>query len=601
MSARNLIIGWDGADLGVIEALGPEVLPHTFAAMARGEASHLRSLPPYATLPNWLSFLTATDPGVHGVFDFTERTGYRVRFRAGQQRAAPLWAERLDALGKRVALVNFPGTFPPPKLEHGVVISGWDAPVAFDRSARYCEPASLHRLIEARFGSYGFDESNAFRPVGSSWYQQLGATLSAKVDRHAAIGSWLLNSRHWDVFALYFGESDGASHHLWSLFDPRSPRRPPVVAPSDALAFRRVYEALDRALGQLLDAAGPGTTLTIVSDHGSGGSSDRVLYLNRALAAAGLLRFKQPSDSGASGAYASTARWAARGRSQALSLLPPRLRQRLFEAGDRTLPSRLESEVRFGAIDWQHTRAFSDELNYFPGIYLNVAGREPEGIVPEAERAAVLEEVRNALEALRDSDTGARLIARTTPREALFHGPQLHKAPDLILEPALLPPEHAARPGAVSGPLRRPQHQGYSVCFMPSATAPDALEGCVRRLAPSEWMGRKGRSLPGSHRPRGLYVSCGPEARRDAATDPSILDVARALLRSWGVDNDAPLSTGTSHTVSNTSGAGDNGHVVGTASPASAETDLQGEGPRTALEDNEALIEARLRALGYVG
>ena len=574
-------------------------MPRTFAAMARGQAAHLRSLPPYATLPNWLSFLTATDPGVHGVFDFTERTGYRVRFRAGQQRVAPLWAERLDALGKRVALINFPGTFPPPKLAHGVVISGWDAPVAFDRSAQYCQPAALHQLIEDRFGRYGFDESNAFRPVGSSWHQRLGATLSAKVARHAGIGSWLLNSRHWDVFALYFGESDGASHHLWSLFDPRSPRRPPVVAPSDALAFRRVYEALDAALGQLLDAAGPGTTLTIVSDHGSGGSSDRVLYLNRALAAAGLLRFKQQPDAGA---YASTSRWAARGRSHALALLPPRLRQKLFEAGDRTLPSRLESEVRFGAIDWRHTRAFSDELNYFPGVYLNLAGHEPEGIVPEAERSALLEEVRRALAALKDRDTGARLIARATPREELFHGPQVHKAPDLILEPALLPPEHAARPGAVAGPLRRPQHQGYSVCFMPSATAPETLEGYVRTLAPSEWMGCKGRSLPGSHRPRGLYVTCGPEARGDVAADPSILDVATTLMRTWGVDNESAVAAGDPvHADPQTPAAGNDGITASPLTAVGGEPTLQDGEPHAELEANEALLEARLRALGYVG
>ncbi|MCA9601530.1 MAG: alkaline phosphatase family protein, partial [Myxococcales bacterium] len=131
MTAKHLLIGFDGADLHVVEELGAEALPNLFALMERGAFSPLESVKPPATLPNWLTFLTGVDPGEHGVFDFTVREGYGVRFRAGTVREAPLLAERLDTMGQRTAWLSFPGTWPPPALEHGVFISGWDAPVAF--------------------------------------------------------------------------------------------------------------------------------------------------------------------------------------------------------------------------------------------------------------------------------------------------------------------------------------------------------------------------------------------------------------------------------------------------------------------------------------
>ena len=86
MTARHLVIGLDGADLDVVRALGRARLPALFAAMERGAFAHLESVQPPATLPNWTTFLTGTDPGVHGVFDFTTRRGYSVRFTAGTVR-----------------------------------------------------------------------------------------------------------------------------------------------------------------------------------------------------------------------------------------------------------------------------------------------------------------------------------------------------------------------------------------------------------------------------------------------------------------------------------------------------------------------------------
>ena len=106
--ARQLLIGLDGAGLDVVRAFGRAELPQLHAHMDAGAYAALRSVSPPATLPNWATLLTGVNPGKHGVFDFTQRTGYRVAFTAGSIRAPPTWIARLDRLGLACACLFFP-------------------------------------------------------------------------------------------------------------------------------------------------------------------------------------------------------------------------------------------------------------------------------------------------------------------------------------------------------------------------------------------------------------------------------------------------------------------------------------------------------------
>ena len=105
MSTRALVIGLDGFDLGLVEQFGSATLPHLHALMRRGAYAALESVQPPATLPNWTTFLTGVDPARHGVFDFTTRKGYQVRFTAGSAREVPTVFKRLDQLGWREQLL----------------------------------------------------------------------------------------------------------------------------------------------------------------------------------------------------------------------------------------------------------------------------------------------------------------------------------------------------------------------------------------------------------------------------------------------------------------------------------------------------------------
>lgn len=341
------------------------------------------------------------------------------------------------------------------------------------------------------------------------------------------------------------------------------------VGSEAAAGLARAYEALDQAVGTLVAAAGGAETeVTVLSDHGSGGSSDKVIYLNCLLAEHGLLRFRPRRG------QAGTAL-----KEIALRRFPPRLRERIFRLGNAWLPSRLESNVRFGAIDMRHTVAFSDELNYFPGIYLNVAGREPRGLVaPEQVRETILR-VRAALLATRDPWTDRPVFRDVIPREALFEGPFLDRAPDLLLDLHL--------------------DDGYSYNLMPSARAPsEPRRGGMnqtphdgvsfRRLAEHEKIGKKGRSLPGSHRSHGFMTLAGPSIGPTGRIEAHIADLTATLLCRLGLGVPTAFK----------------GRVLWEAlregQDASARP-LPAPEPLTARQSqNQDLIESRLRALGYI-
>jgi len=543
-----LVIGLDGADVDVIDALGPTELPAIHALMARGAWARLVSVQPPATLPNWTTFLTGADPGEHGVFDFTTRDGYQVAFSGGTVRELPTVAASLDAEGKRCACLGFPGTWPPERLENGVFMSGWDSPVAFEADASFVHPPELFAQIRDRFGPIRFDDVDELGAEKPGWHARLPGLLKARIEHKTELARWLMARESWDLFAFYFGESDTGAHHLWAFHDPSSPRHRPGAP--DALAT--VYRALDRAVARLVAEAGAEVEVTLVSDHGSGGSGETVLYLNRVLEAAGLLAFEPGGGRLVS--------WM---KQLALTRLGPRARQALFSLAGRALPGMVESKARFGAIRWAGTRVFSDELNYFPAIHFNVRGREPEGVVEPAELPKLREEVKEVLLALRDPWTGHPVVREVWAREDLYRGPFVGRAPDLLLDLHL--------------------DRGYSYNIMPTAGAPPGT-GPWRRLGPEEHLGRKGRSLAGSHRPRGFYAAAGPSVRPVGEVRARMADATATLLARMGVGLGPKMS----------------GRVLREAVRRRPTTPLAEPAPQPSKRGDPVLLEARLRALGYL-
>jgi predicted AlkP superfamily phosphohydrolase/phosphomutase len=493
-----LVVAWDGASFDVIDPLlAAGRMPVLAGVLARGHVRALESTLPPVTFPAWTSFATAASPGRHGVTDFTMRAGYRVRFLNASHRRLPSVWSLLSAAGRKVGVYALPATYPAEPVE-GVLVCGFDTPLGPARIGERTFPPSLACELEARYGSLAVGGPSQTR-IETGWHRRAIEQLMGHIRLRTRIVCELLTGDSYDFFLVHFSEPDTVSHQFWHLCDPASPRFS-SDGPSDAIA--RVYEALDVSLGRLLAAAPVGADLMLLSDHGSGGTSDRAIAWNRWLSDHGYLAFRSSSA-------APVAR-AARGL--ALAALPKRVQAPLF-AVLSSAAGRIESTVRFAGIDWTRTTAFSEELGYQPAIWLNVRGREPEGTVEPEEIGAFVERLTEDLQAFRDPFDGGHVVERVLRREDVFDGPAAAQAPDLLLE------------------LRNPD--GYSYAALPSRGG--AERAPLRHLRAQEMTGARGTSMGGAHRLHGLCAIAGARVQPGRGATGTLADAGATALALAGL------------------------------------------------------------------
>lgn len=532
-----LVVGIDGTDWDLLDPwIRSGDLPAIAALRARGVHGRSVSTDPPATFPAWTSFATASEPVEHGIFDFTLRRGYSIRFVSARDRGRPSIWSRVAASGRRVAVYNLPASFPPEELPEGIFISGFDTPVATAIDPSFVRPRGLHAELTRRHGPLVISDLNEVR-VGEGWHEAAMGILLRDVARRGEIALDLLRRECWDLFFVLFGESDTAGHHFWWLHDPRSPRHRPGAL---AGALRDVLRAIDRAIGRLLDALPGDAHVLLVSDHGMGGAGTRCVAPNRFLAERGWLRFA-PSGAvdPALGAL----------RNLALRAVPSRWQGRLARGPGAGLATRLEARSRFAGIDWPRTRAFSEELNYAPGVCLNVAGREPLGIVDPGAVEETCKALVADLLAWRDPETGEPIVARARPRRDVHgDGPFLDRAPDLVVDLAL--------------------EDGYSTTVRRSqgTTGPS-----VWRIGADEHAGSKAAGMNGAHRSHGLYCWTAP-GPSEVGPDLRLSEIGRLVLAAFGLEIAGPDGVG-------------------------ADTAPDGAGYD---EQESEVLERRLRALGYL-
>ncbi len=99
----------------------------------------------------------------------------------------------------------------------------------------------------------------------------------------------------------------------------------------------------------------------------------------------------------------------------------------LVDHGYMTLKDSTGSDL--SQVDWSKTRAYALGLN---SLYLNIAGREGQGIVQAAEVENLLEEIRTKLLDWRNG-RGEAVISRALPKHEVFHGPYSRLGPDLVI------------------------------------------------------------------------------------------------------------------------------------------------------------------------
>jgi predicted AlkP superfamily phosphohydrolase/phosphomutase len=429
-SLKLLVIGLDGATWSVIEPLARAGRVPNLARIMEGVWGPLESTIPPVTPPAWTSFMTGKNPGKHGLYHFVEPEpgSYRMRYtNAGSRKARTIWSILSEA-GRRVGVVNVPMTFPPEPV-NGFMISGMDTP---DTSSDFIYPKSLVTDLRKAVGPIklelrylGFMHNDARR-------RQVLQELDEVDEQRLRMMLYLLEREPVEVLMVVYGSPDTSQHYFWHYADRTHFRYDPAGAHLFGSAIEDVYLRLDRQIGALMEHVADDGATMVVSDHGFGPTSSKVIYLNRYLAELGMLRYRDNGAPVLGGLMTRTVSAMDRVLRVALSSDQKKRLAQMFP----WLRVRWETSLTaLNAIDWSATKAYCSEVLASPAnIWINVKGRQPQGIVdPGGEYREVVDFLAERLAALKDPVTGLPLVRHVLRKDEVYHGPYLDQAPDLML------------------------------------------------------------------------------------------------------------------------------------------------------------------------
>ncbi len=493
MTSRNrvLVIGLDGAPFPLLrEWAGRGHMPTLAGLLSRGVGGELRSTMPPTSGPAWTSFSTGMNPGRTGVYDFLYRREGSYLFppvNASMRSGRTLWRLLSDS-GAKIGVVNVPISYPVEEV-NGTFISGWMTPYF---AKDYTWPPSLAGEIESAVGDYRIYPSETFSEGRAKSFFDASDELLELLTRTTL---HLMDRDDWDFFMTVYFDVDRILHQLWHAIDPEHPwrgRKDGRGAGVHEAAVIRYFERLDADLARVIEKAGEGTTVLLMSDHGMGRAS-RFVVLNNLLLELGLLRL---DDDPATRMKAFALR-------HGFSLRNVhRLVDRLGVAKHAEYKNVYSFDsllkrffLSFHNVDWARSSAYSFGRHY-GSLFLNVKGREPEGSVEPADYERTRDEIAQMLLAWRDPELGRPLVSRAIRREEVYHGARFDEAPDLIL----LPEDDA-----------------------------DIFYGLSDFGSSRIW--DETYRYSGMHRDNGMFVAAGPLVRGGApAPDASIVDLAPTIL-----------------------------------------------------------------------
>ena len=253
-----------------------------------------------------------------------------------------------------------------------------------------------------------------------------------------------------------FDTTDRVQHMFWRYLDENHPAVKDVPRDQRPKVIHDLYARMDRLIGRVMEQIDDKSLLLVISDHGFK-SFARGVNLNAWLHQNGYLVLKD-------------------GKS---------------ESGDW-----------FEDVDWSRTRAYTMGLN---GLYLNIKGREREGVLSAgAESEALKEDLRGKLNGLVDPASGKVAITGMFNCDVIYAGPYVENAPDLIV--------------------------GYGAGFRASwDSVMGKVTGTVFEDNIKAWSGDHcvdPRLVPGV-----LFSN-----RKITAEKPAIVDVAPTILKMFGLD-----------------------------------------------------------------
>lgn len=465
---KMFIFGIDGGTFSLIRPWVEEgALPAIGKIMEEGTCAISHSTIPPVSCPAWKSFATGMNPGKLGVFDLVcrEPETYTIQPPRADMIAAPDVWDVLSEAGYRVGVFNVPVTYPPHPVK-GFIVPGM---LGDAQAPDFTYPPELKEEIEKMLGHSYVIEAEEETSDLDQWLKQEYAVTEQKVK----IAQYLLKKKKWDFFISVFYEVDRVQHIFWHYMDKAHPRYTPSQYED---TIKHSYQRMDTFLQQFLNLLPTDTTVIVMSDHGFGPVKGS-FRLSQWLLSKSYVTLNEESmksffESMASRFLKSKSSPDAQNVSQ-----------------NRPSPGSIGGVYQ---IDWSQTKAYTPRIG---NVYLNVQGREPEGII---EMGKEYDTVRNQLiedlSTLSHSQKKTPMKVTVLKKEEVYWGPYFNDAPDLLISIE----GYFVEPGF--GPL---------------------------------WVGLKGESgyATGGHQKEGIFMATGTHIIPDQWMNPiSIMDIAPTIL-----------------------------------------------------------------------
>ena len=350
--SKVFIIGLDCAEPTLVFDRWRQHLPNLSRLMEGGTYGELTSTIPAITVPAWASMLSSQDPGQLGFYGFrnrADRTYENMSIATSRAiRADRVW-DILSRAGKEVVVAGVPQTYPV-KPVNGSLISSFLTP---STHSQYTHPASLKAEIEDLVhGEYMFDV-HQFRTENKD---HLLAQIHEMADQHHHLIKHLMTTKPWDFFMHVDMGVDRMHHGFWKFFDQRHPLYVPGNPYENAILDYYIH--IDGQIGERLALLDDDTVVLVVSDHGGKPMMGGICF-NEWLQQEGYLVLEYQPE----------------------GVVP----------------------LEKCEVDWERTTAWGSG-GYYARLFLNVKGREPDGIIEPADYDKVRDELADRIAAITDPE-----------------------------------------------------------------------------------------------------------------------------------------------------------------------------------------------------
>ena len=486
---RVLFLEMDAGDKHLIKKwAGEGILPTFRSLLKRGLVGDTMAPEGFFVGGIWPSLYTGVTParhGIHSLLQLNPGTYDFVHCPTGDHvKREPFWST-LSRSNKRVAILDIPLSGLSAEL-NGIQSVEWGA---HDANYGFCaQPAEFEADLKARFGLHPWSHScNAVERTQEGFINFRDALVQG-VRKKAELTKHYLSQGSWDFFGQVFTESHCVGHQCWHLHDPSYPGHVSEIAAVVGDPIRDVYQAIDEAIGEILELVDDNTAVIVLAGHRMSHKFGAQFLLPEILDRLGVAKLRgEQSGQTALDRIDDVLTWGWQRTPRVVKRPLMGLRNKLRHAIDESGPAR-SLPPTVGKLDNANSKCFLMD-NGFPvsGLRLNLEGREPRGLIsPGVEQARFCAQLTEDLLALEDADSGVPMVVNVKKTADLYQGEYLDHLPDLLVA------------------WNEKRALGNAICGNPAGSLVRVRSD---KIGVVEGTNRYGRT--GDHRPEGIFMALG--------------------------------------------------------------------------------------------